>query len=489
MRQLTGLDAAFLNMETGRFTGHVGGLVLLDPSDTPSGTVTVDDIRRSIEARLHLLEPFRWRLVQVPFDLDYPYWAETEDFDLEFHIRELALPAPGTREQLAEQVARITARPLDRSRPLWEMYVIHGLESGLVGLQTKIHHAAVDGASGSEILSVLFDLQPEPNIAPPSERWKSEKVPGDVELVGRALTHLATQPLQAMWTLRRLPGGVLKIGASQASNRDGGVLESLDIRAPRVSFNAAVTPHRRFAFGSVDLNKVKGIKRAFGATVNDVVLAMCAGALRRWLLDHGELPDQPLVVAVPVSVRTEEEKGTYGNKVSVMMAPLPTNESHPRLRMELISEAMKGAKDRHGALPATLMQDIGQFMPPALAARAARVGTRLMSQVSDSGPIPFNLLVSNVPGPQHPLYVAGARVTAHHIVSGIGDGQGLNISLLGLDGRLDFGLVGDRELVPDLWKLMDYIAEEADVLAKAAPRPAKRPRARSRKPASSKNSR
>jgi diacylglycerol O-acyltransferase len=451
MRQLTGLDATFLNMETGRFTGHVGGLVLLDPTDTPSGTVTAEDIRRSIEMRMHLLEPFRWRLVEVPFDLDYPYWVEAEDFDLEFHVRELALPAPGTREQLAEQVARITARPLDRSRPLWEFYVIQGLEDGLVGLQTKIHHAAVDGASGSEILSVLFDVQPQPDIPPPTEQRKPERVPGELELVSRALTRLATQPLQAALSLGRLSTGLAKAGRSAASSRDGGILGSPDVKAPRLSFNAKVTPHRRFAFASVDLEQVKRIKRAFGATVNDVVLAMCAGGLRRWLLEHGELPDQPLVAAVPISVRTQKERGTYGNKVSAMMTPLPTNESHPRLRMELVAESMK--------------------------ARAARVGTTLMSRTAGSGPVPFNLIISNVPGPQQPLYVAGARVVAHHIVSGIGDGMGLNISLLGLDGDLDFGLVADRDLVPDLWTLMDYIQEEADVLLEVAEQPSRSKRA------------
>ena len=178
---------------------------------------------------MHLLEPFRWRLVEVPFDLDYPYWVEAEDFDLEFHVRELALPAPGTREQLAEQVARITARPLDRSRPLWEFYVIQGLEDGLVGLQTKIHHAAVDGASGSEILSVLFDVQPQPDIPPPTEQRKPERVPGDLELVSRALTRLATQPLQAALTLGRLSTSLAKAGASAASSRDGGILGSLAV--------------------------------------------------------------------------------------------------------------------------------------------------------------------------------------------------------------------------------------------------------------------
>ena len=476
MRQLTGLDASFLHMETGRFTGHVGGLVLLDPSGTPSGTVTADDIRQSIQARLHLLEPFRWKLVEVPFDLDHPYWVEADDFDLEFHVREVALPAPGNREQLAEEVARITARPLDRSRPLWEMHVIQGLDSGYVGLQTKIHHAAVDGASGSEILSVLFDKQPEPDVPPPNGEWKPEPAPTEMELVTRALVKMVTQPFQAVSTMGRITSTLAQMQNAETPDADGGVLDGPAMNAPRVRFNAQVTPHRRYAFASVDLGKVKKVKNAVKGTVNDVVLAMCAGALRRWLQDHGELPDKPLVVAVPVSVRTEEEKGTYGNKVSMMMAALPTNEPDPRRRLELMHEAMKGAKERHGAVPATLMQDMQQFMPPALAARAARVGTQMMSELG-TGPVPFNLIVSNVPGPQHALYVAGARVMAHHIVSGIGDGMGLNISLLGLDGHLDFGLVGDRDLMPDLWKLMDYLDEEADILLEAVDTPAEPARA------------
>src|SRR4051794_20557639 len=249
MRQLTGTDAFFLNMETGRFTGHVGGLILIDASETPSGTITADDIRRSIEERMHLLEPFRWRLVEVPLDLDYPYWVESEDFDLEFHVREVALPPPGTREQLAEQVARLTARPLDRSRPLWEFYVIHGLENGLVGLQTKIHHAAVDGASGSEILSVLFDVEPEPNVPPAPERTTApEPVPTEMELMSRALMKLATQPLEAAMALGRMSSTLATLQPPTTPDGDGGILGSADAQAPRVSFNDKVTAHRRYAF-------------------------------------------------------------------------------------------------------------------------------------------------------------------------------------------------------------------------------------------------
>jgi diacylglycerol O-acyltransferase len=493
MRQLSALDAMFLNIESRSMVGHVGGLAIFDPSDLPSGRMSVDDVRSLIEERLHLLPPFRWRLVEMPLGLDYPYWIEAPEFDLEFHVREIALPAPGSDRQLAEQVGRIVARPLDRSRPLWELYVIDGLESGHVAWLSKIHHAAVDGMSGAEILGTLMDTSPEgPQVTGPPKDWKPERAPAQLELLRRGLLGMAAQPVRALRGLPRtlpnlaeLPGAssVPGVGAvAELARRaarlggigpeEGSVIERPRVSAPRISLNGAVSPHRRFAFTSLSLDEVKAVKGAFGATVNDVVMAICASALRRWLIDHDELPEEPLLTAVPVSVRTPEQVGTYGNRVSVIIAPLPTHLPDPLARLEAVHQAMRSAKERHQALPASLLQDYTQFIPSALAARASLAALRLAAS-QRVVPI-YNVLISNVPGPQHPLYSAGARLVANYPVSAVSDGAGLNITVLSYCGHLDFGLIACREMVPDLWNVVAFLGEALEELKALVPQGAEK---------------
>jgi WS/DGAT/MGAT family acyltransferase len=246
------------------------------------------------------------------------------------------------------------------------------------------------------------------------------------------------------------------------SGGDGEVLErQAHLTAPRTSLNGPISPHRRFSFGSFDLAEVKAVKDAFGLTVNDVVMAMCTGALRRWLIAHGELPDEPLLAMVPVSVRSDQQKRDFGNQVSVMVVPLPTNEADPRERLRLMQSAMASAKDRHRAVPATLMQDFAEFVPPAIAARATRVITGLTA--GRMAPL-FNVVISNVPGPQFPLYSAGAKMLGNYPLSAITDGVGLNMTLMSYNGKLDFGLVACREMVPDIWTLLDQLGESLDEL-------------------------
>jgi diacylglycerol O-acyltransferase / wax synthase len=487
MRQLTSLDATFLSIESATVVGHVCGLAVLDPSTTRSGRLTLEDSRALLEKRIHLLPPFRWRLVQVPFDLDNPYWVEDPDFDIEFHVRELALPAPGDDQQLAEQVARIASRPLDRARPLWEYYLIHGLEGGRVAQLTKMHHAAIDGVSGAEIMTVLLDRKPRGRRVPRPERaWTPERVPSQVELFNRALVNAPGQSARALGSIpRTLPGladvpgvgnvpgvGTVSRAARRLAGRapsdgDGGVIQPARGRPPRTSFNRKITPHRRFAFGSLPLDEVKRVKNAFGVTVNDVVLALCSSALRRWLIEHDELPSKPLLAAVPVSVRTVEEARAFGNRVSVMMPRLPTGEPDPVERLRFMHDEMRAAKERHSAVPATLLQDITRFVPPAVAARAGRVVERVLS--TEQGPPPVNVIVSNVPGPQFPLYSAGARMMANYPVSAITHGVGLNMTVQSYDGHLDFGLVACRELVPDVADMIGYLRSALDELLAIRP--------------------
>jgi WS/DGAT/MGAT family acyltransferase len=475
MRQLTSLDAQFLALESARQTGHVGGLAVLDPATAPGRTLTGADIHRLLEERLPALPPFRWKLAEVPLGLDFPYWIEDADFDLHFHVRELALPPPGSDEQLSEQVARIMGRPLDRSRPLWELYLIHGLEKDYSAVLTKIHHAVIDGMSGAEIMGLLLDLSPEGR--PPPEPVKAEDVdeqPGQLEMLARGLMGVPRYPVRL---LRSLPTTIPNVdevpaifggipGAGTVGRIAGRVTGSSrgrnTLQAPKTKFNGRISPHRRFAFGQLSLDEVKEVKKARGVTVNDVVVSICAGAVRRWLVKHHDLPDEPLVAQIPVSVRTDEQVGTYGNRIMLMSAPLFTDERGPVKRLEETHEAMMDMKERHKALPASLLQGANELIPPAVFSRAAQLTFRLST--SRPGRPAWNLVISNVPGPQFPLYLAGARLVANYPVSVITDGMGLNITVMSYDGHLDFGIVADRDLIPDVQEMIGWLQQELDAL-------------------------
>ncbi len=467
MQQLTGLDDSFLNFETASTPLHVASTTIIDGAG-----YDFERFRAHVESRLHLLPPFTRRLVEVPLGLDHPFWAEDPDFDLDFHLRRIALPAPGDDQQLAEQVSRIHARPLDRARPLWEMYLIEGVAGGDVAVLTKMHHAAIDGVSGAEILTILLDVTPETEPPPDLPPRPKERIPSQLEMLGRGSLGMLTRPAHAVRTAQRTLSELPAVGAriSRALARlrgkeDDGVLGRPHFQAPRTPFNAPITPHRRFAFGSVSLDLVKEIKNARGTTVNDVVMAACAGALRRYLAGHDALPAEPLQAMVPISVRTEAERGAMGNRVTSLVAILPTDVDDPLDRLDRTHESMRIAKDRN-AVPADLLSDYTAFATPAVAARAARAVARL--RLADRFQPPVNLVISNIPGPRVPLYYAGARMKALYPVSAIVDGIGLNITLQSYMGSLDFGLVSCRELVPDLWDLWEMLREEFDLLAEAA---------------------
>jgi WS/DGAT/MGAT family acyltransferase len=374
------------------------------------------------------------------------------------------------------------SRPLDRERPLWEFYVIHGLESGHTAVLTKIHHAVIDGMSGAEIMGILLDLSPEGRELP--ERGREERAGGasGAEMVARSVAGLPRYPLRV---LRSLPSAVPNLndtplralpGAPVVGRLAGAVQGLVDrdrqrpvgrtYKAPKTSFNGRVSPHRRVAFGEVGLDEVKVVKNAHGVTVNDVVVSMCAGAVRRWLLQHDELPDEPLVAQIPVSVRSTDQSGTYGNRILLMAAPLFTNEADPVVRLHRTHDAMRDMKEHHRALPADLLQDANNFIPPAVFARASRLTLRLAT--TRAGRPNWNLVISNVPGPQVPMYMAGAKMVANFPISVITDGMGLNITVMSYCGRMDFGLVSDRDQMPDVWSLMGWLREELDAIMPGA---------------------
>jgi len=471
VRQLSSLDAQFLAVESARVYGHVAFLGIYDPSTAPGGKLGGPEVRALLAERLHLLPPLRWRLVEVPLGLDLPYWVEDPDFDLEFHIRETALPAPGDERQLAETVQRVFGRPLDRGRPLWEIYVIHGLEGGRVGLLTKIHHAAVDGLSGNEIMAIVLDPTPEGRtVSPPPPAAPPARVPRDRDMLVRGLRGIPRYPLRALRSLPRAVAGFTDLPGANAlpglptlshvysrvrrtlgSDEGADILEVTTARPPKTPFNGPVSPHRRFAFGSLSLDAVRQVRREFGVTVNDVVVTLCAGAVREWLQERDALPEDPLVAMIPMSVRKRDERGTWGNRISMMVVPIPTNEPDPATRLRRTHELLRSAKERHSALPASLLTDATAFIPPAVASLAARNTVDILSRTRP----PLNLVISNVPGPRSSLYCAGAELVANYPLSVIVDGVGLNITVVSYKNRVDFGIVGDREQIDDAWAFLE----------------------------------
>lgn len=499
MRQLNGIDASFLNLETPTTFGHVSSVTIYDPTDAPGGA-GLEATKEIILERIDQLTPFRRRLVEVPLGLDLPYWIEDPDFDIDFHVRHHAVPPPGTPQQLAEAVSRIIARPLDRTRPLWELYVIEGVDNGrLIAQLTKVHHAAVDGAAGAMMLAALLDLDPAARPTGRPLEWTPEDVPTDEELLRITAREYLRRPEKmvrlSVRTTRELAaatrsGGLHAIADLIAQPMPGPMGKMMRERlrsqrgtdvdhppalpptqAPRTPWNQAISPHRRFAYTSVPLDDAKTVRRAFGCTFNDVVMAVCSGTLRRYLQLHDCLPDESLVAMVPVSVRSGMEDDSFQNRVSALFSDLATNEADPVKRLRRVQQAMTAAKDQFAAIPAEALQDFTQFAPPAVAARAMRMYSRL--KIADRMNPPFNLVISNVPGPQVPLYSAGAQLQHFYPVSTLVDGQGLNMTVQSYNGNLDFGFVSDRDLVPDLWVMTDLLHEEMADLVRVATKAAK----------------
>lgn len=472
MRQLTGLDDAFLALEGPTTPLHVSSLVVLDGASLPEG-FGYDAVRDHVARRTAGIVQFRQVLQPVPFGLDHPYWRIDEHFDVEFHVRHSAVPPPGDDRALADVVARIHARPLDRTRPLWEMYVIEGLADGDVGLLTKMHHAAIDGVAGIELAAVVLDLEPDGHLTREvAPALRAERRPSTPAMLARGARGVVRVPQRsARWAVdgvRQLPAVgslaslVLPDLLRSRGRGDGGVVAGPSLQAPPTPFNAPVTGSRRVAWTVLDLARVKAVKDARGTTVNDVVTAVTAGAVRAHLLEVGALPDRPLQAMVPISVRGGDDSG--GNRVTAMIGLVPTHLDDPLERLDWTHEQLRVAKD-HDALPAEMLMDATSVLPPALAARAAGVAARL--RWADQLRLPFNMIISNVPGPPVPLYVAGARLKHMIPVSAVHDGLGFNVTVISHEGDLDVGLVADREQIADLWHVADLFTRELDLLAAA----------------------
>ena len=468
MQQLSGMDASFVYFETPTSPMHVAGLSIYDPSTAPGGAVTFKGILDNVERRLHLSRVFRQKMVRVPMDLDHPYWVEDEDFDLEFHVRHIALPRPGDWRQLCIQVARLHSRGLDLNRPLWELYVIEGLDNvegvpaGSFALFQKTHHAAVDGVSGMEIMSAINDLVPEAEPPAPDGDWHPEADPDPWTLLGRAGLNNALKPLHYARVLGRTMPGLGRMQRQLQRNE----LQAPASSAPRTRFNGNISAHRVVGSQELDLAAMKALKNTVpGVTVNDGVLATVGGALRRYLEAKGELPGESMIAMAPISVRSEEQKKAAGNQVSVMNVLLGTDIEDPRKRLEAVRESTHQQKAFSSALGAHTLSEYSQFLPGGLAALGARAASRM--EMANVGNPTFNTVVTNVPGPQVPLYFAGARLVNLVGVGPVNDGMGLIHPITSYCGILTIAFTACREMLPDPAFYAECIQESFDELAAA----------------------
>jgi diacylglycerol O-acyltransferase len=454
MQPLEGMDAAFLSLETPTTPLHVGVVMVLDPPEGTrslfSPTTRYAQIRRVISQRLHLVAPLRQRALRVPMGLHHPVWVDDPEFELEDHLSRASLPEPGGRAELDAFVASAMSRQLDPDRPLWEMYVVEGLEGDRTALIAKVHHAILDGVSGASILAAFLDLSPRARaIELPSERWDPDPVPSGPELLRYAATSLTRQPGKALNTLQAGVEAMADLGMHNRSLQSRG--ESPPpafFSAPRTSFNGAVSSRKRFSSLALPLEDAKLVRQVFECTVNDVILAGVAGGLRRLLSARGETPDHSLVAMVPVSTRPEGEGESLGNQVSGMLVSLATDIDDPVLRLDAIAESTRVAKEQEHLHGGRLVGDLAQIAAPALVSRLARAvaGSKLFDHMRP----PFNVTVSGIRGPDFSLFCAGSRVAAMYPLGPIAEGIGLNVTILTYLDQLHFGLFACRKLLPEL---------------------------------------
>ena len=464
--RLSGLDSSFLHLERGPAHMHVGSTMIFE-GPAPD----YEDFKQAIEARLQLVPRFRQKVRFVPLAQGRPTWVDDPHFNLEYHVRHTALPPPGSEEQLRTLAARVFSQRLDRSKPLWEFWLADGLKDGRFGVVAKTHHALVDGVSGVDLTTVLFDTDREPAPIGQGEPWIPSPEPSGVQVLGRALVERATSPAEIARGLRalaRAPRQVL--GAVVDGLEAAGTLARAGLAAPPSPFNVDIGPYRRFVVVRADLGEIKRIKNEVGGTVNDVVLAIVAGALGRYLRARGySTQGLELRAMVPISVRTADEHGALGNRVSSFMAPLPVWCEDPIERLHAVSATMGDLKESKQAVGASLLTELTDFAPPTITGQAARLQSRQRF---------FNLVVTNVPGPQFPLYLMGRELEAVFPMVPLAKRQGVCFGIMSYNGQVNFGLVGDYDTMPDLEELGRDLEFSIGELSEAAPS-AKRSRRKS----------
>jgi diacylglycerol O-acyltransferase / wax synthase len=449
--RLSTLDAMFLHLEDRTSHMHVGAVFVYE-----GRAPRYADLVASVASRLDRVPRYRQRLAFVPLAAAQPVWVDAADLDLEYHVRHTALPPPGGDEPLRKLAGRLFAQRLDRGKPLWELWLIEGLGEGRFAVLSKTHHCMVDGISGVDLATVLHDLEPDPPTPGPVPPWIPRPAPDRATLFASSLRDQLMKPQRfAREALRPASAG-----RKMLLELVGGLKPLLGISqmgpAPRSSLNQAIGPHRRWEMASFDLGAVKRVRAVLGGTVNDVILAAVAGAVRTLLQARGETPREDLRAFVPVSVRGPEARGTYGNQVAAVFCPLPVGEPDPVARLRRVSAAMKNLKETRQAVGALALTHLGEFTPPTLAAQAARLATSTRW---------FNLVVTNVPGPQVPMYLLGRRLLACYPVVPLAKLQTIGIALLSYCGAIHVGLLGDSDRARDLPTLAHALREAVDELS------------------------
>lgn len=457
MQQLSGQDATFLYVESARTPMHIGALSIYDPATAPGGQVRFKQILDHIESRLHTARAYRQRLVRVPFELDYPYWINDRFFDLEFHVRHIALPAPGDWRQLCIQAARLHSRVLDLTKPLWEFYVIEGLDNvagvpkGAYAILSKVHHAAIDGASGTELTASLHDLTAESKRMIADAPWHPEAEPSFAELMARTAGNNIKEPFQLLRVLASAAPSLVSTQVKLARHE----LESSG-PVPKTRFNGAVSGHRVFEGRSFPLAGFKQIRKAVAsATINDAVLSVCGGAVRAYLEGCGELPEESLIAMAPVNVRKDDEVGTAGNRVSVMSVSMRSDIADPLERLHAVHAATRNSKALSKAYGARLMTDLNRHVPASTLALAGRLVSH-WGLANAIDPI-FNAAVTNVPGPQVPMYMNGAKLIGYYGLGPITDSMGLFMPVLSYAGNMSISVTSCRRMMPDPERFADCL--------------------------------
>jgi len=462
-RRLKGNDAIYLYGESDSMPMHTLGTMIIDASQHPN--FDFEHVLATIRSRIHLMPPFRQRLLEIPFDLGNPMLADDPDFRIENHLRRIGVPAPGGLRELSEVVGMIAEQPLERTKPLWEMWYVDGMQDGRIALVTKLHHCVMDGASGSAQMAGLLDIEPDAVVAPPSEAWNPQPLPSALELAGSSAFERVVSPQQVAGALLDTAKGIWsRIRAEQEI--DGRGEERVGWIGPRTPLNRSLTRHRSVAYGSVLLEDIKRVKSAFGVTVNDAVLAAYSLALRQYLLEHDALPEEPLHCSIPVSLKTEAERQELSNKVTGATIQLPTQIADPVEVIEAIHLATENAKSVLAAVEVEIIPQWLEIIPGSLAEIALRAIRD--SKIVDFVPPIFNVLLSNVMGPPIPLYFGGALVEAVYPMGPCGEGMGLNVTVLSNMGRLDIGVLTCTEAVPDPWEITRAFSQAVGDLLLAA---------------------
>ncbi|CAA2108680.1 WS/DGAT/MGAT family O-acyltransferase [Variovorax paradoxus] len=465
MKHLSGLDATFLHLETPEMPMHVGSLNVLDLPKGYKGDF-YEDAKNFMASRIHLADVFTRKLALMPFDMTNPVWVDDDDIDLDYHVRHITLPRPGTNRQLQQYVARLHSSLIDRSRPMWEFYIIDGLKSGQVALYTKVHHAGIDGQAGVEVGKAIFDLEATGRVVkPPRSRPRSSGYQlGMAELATAALRNTAQQYVKLFKmapAIARAISGIASPDEKAAEKDTAAAPKKFNLFAPRTSLNVSITNQRTFAGRTISLAETKYIAKHFGVTLNDVVMATVAGALRHYLADNNELPAKPLVAGVPVSLREAGDQ-TANNQASMILVSLATDITDPVQRLKAINASSNSSKSTMKRFKAVILDDFPTFAAPWLVSGIASMVGR--SGLVNLLPPAANVAISNVAGAPFPMYFAGALVTCYYPVSIASHGTALNVTVQSYNGRMDYGLIACRRAVPDITEIGDYMLAEHKLL-------------------------